>query len=63
MIEGGKYLDSLEKLFTVQHIEELKIIIREQAFSLDLGVKISRDLTKPGPFFFIFLDSRISVRL
>ena len=48
MIEGAKYHDSLEELFTRQNIEE---IIRYQVFTFDLGFKISRDLTKPGTFF------------
>ena len=52
MIERGKYHDSLEELFTLQNIEELKLIVRYQVFSLDLGFKISRDLTKPGTFLF-----------
>ena len=50
MIEGGKYHDSLEELFTLQNIEELKVIIRFQVFTFDLGFKISRDLTKPETF-------------
>ena len=52
MIEGGKYHDSLEELFTLQNIEELKVIIRFQVFTFDLGFKISRDLTKPETFLF-----------
>ena len=61
MIEGGKYLDSLEKLFTLQNIEELKIIIRQQVFSLDLGFTISRDLTKPGPSLFFWIHASLCV--
>ena len=56
MIEEGKYHDSLEELFTVQNIEELKVIIRYQVFTFDLGFKMSRDLTKRTVHgnFFIF---------
>ena len=54
MIEEGKYHDSLEELFTIQNIEELKVIIRYQVFTFDLGFKISRDLTKLGTFLLIF---------
>ena len=42
--------------------EELKVIVRYKVFTFDFGFKISRELTKPGAFFY-FLDSRISVRL
>ena len=61
MIEGGKYLDSLEKLFTLQNIEELKLIIRYQVFSLDLGFKTSRDLTKLGTFLFFWIHASFCV--
>ena len=54
MIKEGKYHDSLEELFTIQNVEELKVIIRYQVFTFDLGFKISRDLTKLGTFLLIF---------
>ena len=61
MIEGGKYHDSLEELFTIQNIEELKLIVRYQVFSLDLGFKTSRDLTKPGTFLFFWIHVSLCV--
>ena len=64
MIEGGKYHDSLEELFTLQNIEELKVIIRFQVFTFDLGFKISRDLTKTFLFFgFTHLCAFVNVTL
>ena len=64
MIEGGKYHDSLEELFTLQNIEELKVIIRFQVFTFDLGFKISRDLTKTFLFFgFAHLCAFVNVTL
>ena len=49
MIEGGKYHDSLEELFTLQNTAELKLI-SYKIFTFDFGYKISRKLTKPGRF-------------
>ena len=49
MIEGGKYHDSLEELFTLQNIAELRVI-SYKVFTFD-------------DFGFNVLDSRISVRL
>jgi len=50
MIKGGKYPDSLDKLFTLQNIANLQDI----GFTLDFGFKIYRDLTKSAPFQFVF---------
>ena len=49
MIEGGKYHDSLEELFTLQNTAELKLI-SYKIFTFAFGFKISRELTKPGRF-------------
>ena len=48
MIEGGKYHDSLEELFTLQNIAELRVI-SYKVFIFDFGFNV--------------LDSRFSVRL
>ena len=48
MIEGGKYHDSLEELFTLQNIAELRVI-SYKVFTFDFGFNV--------------LDSRFSVRL
>ena len=54
MIEGGKYHDSLEELFTLQNIVEW--------YSLSISDLKSPE-TWPNRDVFYFLDSRISVRL
>ena len=60
MIEGGKLLfDSLEELFILQNIADLKVI-KHKVFIFNFGFKISRDLTKADGFFY-FLDSLIYV--
>ena len=51
MIEGGKYHDSLEELFTLQNIAELTVI-RYKVFTFDLDSKYPRNLNKPGRLFF-----------
>ena len=54
MIEGGKLLfDSLEELFILQNIADLKVI-KYKVFIFNFGFKISRDLTKPDGFFLFF---------
>ena len=52
-----KYLDSLEKLFTLQNIADLTVM-GYKVFTLDFGVKISGDATKPGRFYFGFTHLR-----
>ena len=60
MIEGGKlWFDSLEELFILQNIADLKVI-KYKVFIFNFGFKISRDLTKADGFFH-FLDSLIYV--
>ena len=54
MIEGGKYHDSLEELFTQQNIVEW--------YSLSISDSKSPE-TWPNRDVFYFLDSRISVCL
>ena len=58
MIEGGnsKHHDSLEELFILQNVADLKAI-RYKVFTFDFGFKMSRDFTKRGRF--IFVGSRI----
>jgi len=55
MIEGGKlsWFDSLEELFILQNIADLKVI-KYKVFIFNFGFKISGDLTKPGWFFLFF---------
>ena len=58
MIEGriSKYHDdSLEELFILQNISDLKVI-SYKVFTFDFGLEMSEDFTKPGCF--IFLDTR-----
>ena len=62
MIEGGKYHDSLEKLFTLQTIAESTGLNRYKVVTFDFGSKIFGDLAKPERFF-IFLDSCICLFL
>lgn len=45
MIEGGKYHDSLEELFTLQNIAELRVI-SYKVFTFDFGFKITGDQTR-----------------
>ena len=54
MIEGGKYHDSLEKLFTLQTIAESKGLNRYKVVTFDFGSKIFGDLAKPERFFYFF---------
>ena len=60
MIEGGKYHDSLEELFTLQNTAELKLI-SYKIFTFDFGFKISRKLTKPGRSGFTHLCAFVNV--
>ena len=61
LIEGGKHHDSIEELFTLQNTEELKVIVKHKVFTFDFGFKISRDLTKPGPFSFFWIHASLYV--
>ena len=54
--ENSKLHYSLEELFILQNIDNVKVI-RYKVFTLDFGFQMSRDVTKPGRF--IFLNSRI----
>ena len=54
--ENTKLHYSLEELFILQNIDDVKVI-RNKVFTFDFGFQMSGDVTKPGRF--IFLNSRI----
>ena len=54
--ENTKLHYSLEELFILQNIDDIKVI-RYKVFTFDFGFQMSGDVTKPGRF--IFLNLRI----